>query len=137
MFKLTVVTPERRLVLSQAIDEVTVHALRGELNILPGHAPLITIISTGIMRWKLKGQSQQNAAVVSWGYCEVHPEGVEILADVADLREEIDVNEAQKVLLKSEARLLNESLDDVEWKSVHRDVARARADIALASAPKF
>ncbi|MBX2988130.1 MAG: ATP synthase F1 subunit epsilon [Bdellovibrionaceae bacterium] len=132
MFKLTVVTPERRLVLNQEIDEVTVPGFRGELNILPGHAPLITTLETGIMRWKIKGQAQEQVAVLSWGYCEVHPDGVEILADMADLPEEVDVQESQQALNLAEKRLLNESLDEENWKQVQREVARRRADLDIA-----
>lgn len=130
MFKLNVVTPEKRIVLNQEIDEVTVPAYRGELNILPGHAPLITTLSTGPLRWKLKGQGEQ-AAVISWGYCEVGPNGVEILADIAELPEEIDAHEAQKALADAEKRLLNDTLDDDAWENLQRDVARHQAELEL------
>ncbi|MBX3041436.1 MAG: ATP synthase F1 subunit epsilon [Bdellovibrionaceae bacterium] len=130
MFTLNVVTPEKRLVLNQEIDEVTVPGHRGELNILPGHAPLITTLETGPLRWKVKGQAEQSA-VISWGYCEVGPHGVEILADIAELPEEIDVQEAQKALSDAEKRMLNESLDDATWKSIQRDVALRQAELEL------
>lgn len=132
MFKLTVVTPERRLVVDQEISEVTVPGFRGELNILPGHAPLITVLETGIMKWKLANSAEQSEAVVSWGYCEVHPTGVNVLADIADLPGEINVAEANQIIEKAQKRLLNESLDDEAWKDVHREIARAQADIQIA-----
>ena len=97
MFKLTIVTPEKRLLLNQEVEEVTVPAFKGELNILPGHAPLITTLETGVMKWKLKGDAKQFQAVISWGYCQVSPEGVNILSDIADLPEEIDVDGAEAV----------------------------------------
>ena len=128
MFKLNVVTPEKRLVIDQEIDEVTVPGYRGELNILPGHAPLITTLETGPLRWKLKGQAEQTA-VISWGYCEVSPTGVEILADLAERAEEIDLQESQKALSEIEKRMLNEVMDDDAWKNIQREMSLRQAEI--------
>ena len=136
MFKLTIVTPEKRLLLNQEVEEVTVPAFKGELNILPGHAPMITTLETGVMKWKLKGETRQSTAVISWGYCQVSPEGVNILSDIADLPEEIDVDVKKQVLIDSEKKLANEVLTDEEWASLQRDIARARADIEIAPLAK-
>lgn len=132
MFKLTVVTPEKRLVLNQEIDEVTVPGELGELNILPGHVPLISTLATGILSWKLKGQSTAEKAVVSWGYCQVTPQGVDILADVADLASEIDSEEAAKLLVEAERKAANADLDEKQAANARREVARLRADIDIA-----
>ena len=131
MFKLTVVTPERRLVVDQEILEVTVPGYAGELNILAGHAPLITTLQTGPMSWKT-ASGEMTKAVISWGYCEVHPGGVDVLAETADLLGEFDVTEAEKSIVEGQKRLLNESLDDESWDNVHRQIARAEAQIELA-----
>ena len=132
MFKLTIVTPEKRLLLNQEVEEVTVPAFKGELNILPGHAPLITTLETGVMKWKLKGDAKQFQAVISWGYCQVSPEGVNILSDIADLPEEIDVDAKKQLLNDSEKKLASETLTDEEWSLLQRDIARSRADIEIA-----
>jgi ATP synthase, F1 epsilon subunit (delta in mitochondria) len=136
MFKLTIVTPEKRLLVDQEVEEVTVPAFKGELNILPGHAPLITTLETGVMKWKLKGEAKQAAAVISWGYCQVSPEGVNILADIADLPEEIDAEAKKQFLAEADKKILNDSLDDVEWTSLQRDIARARAALEVAPSAK-
>lgn len=131
MFKLTVVTPEKRLVLKQEIDEVIVPAARGEMCVLPGHAPLITTLETGILKWKTKGSSVEHKAVISWGYCQVNPEGVEVLADIADLPEDVDTAECNRYITEAETRLANEHLDDDHWESVHREIARMRAQLDI------
>lgn len=133
MFKLTIVTPEKRLLVDQEVEEVTVPAFKGELNILPGHAPLITSLETGVMKWKLKGASSQEVAVISWGYCQVSPTGVNILADVADLPNEINVAEEKKFLADAEKKILHETLTDDEWNILQAGIARAQADIEIAS----
>jgi len=136
MFKLTIVTPEKRLLIDQEVEEVTVPAFKGELNILPGHAPLITTLETGVMKWKLKGETKQAQAVISWGYCQVSPEGVNIMADIADLPEEIDAEAKKQFLAEADKKILNDSLDDAEWTSLQREIARARASLEIAPSAK-
>lgn len=132
MFKLTIVTPEKRILVGQEVEEVTVPAFKGELNILPGHAPLITTLETGVMKWKLKGQERQELAVISWGYCQVSPEGVNILANIAELAEEIDLEMTKTQLAESEKRVMNELITDEDWAEFQRDWAHARAKLEIA-----
>lgn len=132
MFRLNVLTPEKRLVVDQEIEEVSVPGYRGEIDVLPGHAPLVTALETGPLKWRLKGSQETETVVVSWGYCEIRPDGVEILADIVDTAADVDVTESQQAIADAEKKLLNESLDDVQWAETQRDLARARADIDLA-----
>lgn len=131
MFKLTFLTPEKKIVVEQDLDMAIVPGEKGEVQILRGHSPLITSLSTGIMKWKLAGEDQVKAAVISWGFCEVFPGGVRVLADIVDFANEIDIKESQEVIKKGELRLATESLNDQNWESVRREVARARADLQL------
>jgi F-type H+-transporting ATPase subunit epsilon len=130
MFKLTLVTPEKRLVIDQEIDEVTVPAFRGELNILPGHAPLITTLETGVLSYKLKGQEAQKVSI-SWGYCQVSPMGVNILAEYAAAPVELNIEELKKSLADAERRLGTESLDEEQWLETQREVAKARTGMEI------
>ncbi len=131
MFKLTIVTPEKKLLVDQEIAEVTVPAFKGELNILPGHAVLITTLETGIMRWKIKGVDKTFKAVVSWGYCEVHPQGVDILANIIDMPEEIKVEDRKQWITEAEKKLASVSLDDESFEAQRHEIARARAGMEL------
>ncbi|KYG66696.1 ATP synthase subunit epsilon [Bdellovibrio bacteriovorus] len=133
MFKLTIVTPEKRILVGQEVEEVTVPAFKGELNILPGHAPLITTLETGVMKWKIKGKELQQLAVISWGYCQVSPEGVNILANIAELPEEIDLEMTKTQLAESEKKVMNELITDEDWAEFQREWAHARAKIDVAS----
>ncbi|MES3036810.1 MAG: ATP synthase F1 subunit epsilon [Bdellovibrionota bacterium] len=129
--KMNLLTPERKLVYQQEIEEVIVPAFKGELNILPGHAPLVTTLTTGILRWRLKGSDVFEKAVVSGGYCEVFPSGVSILADSADLANEVDQSQAEKELQAVDQTLGTVSLNDEEWEKAQREAARLRADLEL------
>lgn len=129
--KLTLVTPEKKILTGQEVESILVPAYRGELNILEGHTPLVTSLDTGIMRWKIKGQDKFHYAVVSWGYCEVFPNGVDILADVADLPDDVDLSECQTYLAQAQKRLVHESLSEVEYENLSRGIKRVEADMDL------
>lgn len=92
--KLTLVTPEKKLLAEAEVEEIFVPGYRGELNILPGHAPLMTTLSTGIVKYRLKSTSELKSVIVSWGYCEVNPQGVVVLAETAERPEDIDEERA-------------------------------------------
>jgi F-type H+-transporting ATPase subunit epsilon len=129
--KMTLVTPEKKILTGTEVESVLVPAYRGELNILDGHTPLITTLDTGIMRWKTKGSDRFNYAVISWGYCEVYPNGIDILAEMADLPEDVNLTEAQAYIEKAKARMATESLSDEEYANMARTVKRGEAGIEV------
>lgn len=135
--QLTIVTPERKLLVRHQIDELFVPAFKGELNILPGHAPLITTLETGVLKWREKGESEVQKAAISWGYCQVGPTGlVSVLADLVQLPSEVEYKTELEVIADSEKRLGSESLDDYQWSNTQREIARARAAIDILPATK-
>ena len=107
MFTLTLVTPQKKLLTDVEIEEVVVPAHRGQLNILPGHAPLMTTLTAGVLKVRLRGESQFKSAAISWGYCEVSPAGVNVLADTAEWPEEID-----KVRVEEQIKIAHHRMQD-------------------------
>ena len=131
MFKLNVLTPERKAVFDQEITEVSVPAHSGEVTILPGHAPLITTLGTGILKYKVKNQDRVFKAVISWGYCEVSPEGVNVLAEFMQTPEEVVVETAQAGLQAAEKKLSVEILSDSDYVTTMNEADKARAALNL------
>lgn len=129
MFKLTIVTPEKKLVFNQEAESILIPAFRGELNILPGHAPIMTTLEAGVLRWKIKGSESYDRAAISWGYCEVSPEGVNVLADIAHLPSEIVLEEQEGIIKSSLEKLATQSLDDTTWAQTNRELGLAKASI--------
>lgn len=129
MFKLNVLTPERKAVFDQEITEVTVPSYSGEMTILPGHAPLITTLGTGILKYKLRGQDKTFKAVVSWGYCEVAPNVVNVLAEFMQTPEEVVIESSQSSLIAAEKKLATEILSDTDYELAVNEAAKARAAI--------
>lgn len=126
MFTLNLVTPEKKLVAGTEIDEIYVPAYRGELNILPGHAPLMTTLSTGVLRYRLKGESVLHPIAISWGYCQVSPAGVNILAETAERPEEIDLARVSAAKAKASERLGSTDLSEADLAKYQNKVERAR-----------
>ncbi|NJL23840.1 MAG: ATP synthase F1 subunit epsilon [Calothrix sp. SM1_5_4] len=127
MFVLNLVTPEKKLVTELEVDEVIVPAHKGQLDILPGHAPLMTTLATGILKYRAKGGTELQTVVVSWGYCEVHPDGVVILAEIAESLEEIDHERAQAQVKKAKQALLDPLLESDQIEMFQHKLERAQA----------
>jgi F-type H+-transporting ATPase subunit epsilon len=99
---LEIVTPERQL-FSGAVDEVTVPSNQGYLGILPGHAPLLAELGIGEISYHIG--EQQTYLFCSWGFLEVLPDRVTVLAQTAEAASEIDENRAEQAKSRAEKRL--------------------------------
>ena len=84
---LDIVTPEKRVV-TQQVKEVVLPGSEGSLGVLPGHAPLLTALAVGELMYRT-GTTKHYVAV-AWGFAEVLPERVTVLAEIAELGDEID-----------------------------------------------
>ncbi len=133
MFKLNFATPDKKVVSEGDLEEVTLPAYAGELNILPGHSPLMTTLEAGILRYRLKGAEEKKVAI-SWGYCQVSSEGVNVLAESAMEKSEIDIKVVKDHLSQKEAMMATESMDDVQWEKIQHEISRLKAEIELAGA---
>ncbi|MGA3105166.1 MAG: F0F1 ATP synthase subunit epsilon [Terriglobales bacterium] len=101
-FQLEIVTPTKLLV-KDAAEEAQIPGASGYLGILPGHAPLITELGVGAITYKASGTT--HTLSVAWGFAEVLPDKVTILAEAAEQPQEIDVPRAEKAKGRAEERL--------------------------------
>ncbi|ABB15344.1 F0F1 ATP synthase subunit epsilon [Carboxydothermus hydrogenoformans] len=106
--KLEVVTPER-VVANEHVDFVVAPGVEGEIGILPFHAPLITSLDIGILRYTVEGKTEKIA--LSGGFLEVKGNKVVVLANAAERGEEIDVERAQRALERARERLARRTPD--------------------------
>jgi F-type H+-transporting ATPase subunit epsilon len=105
---LQIVSPERSLV-NEQVDEVEIPGADGYLGVLPGHTPLLALLGAGEL-WYRKGQDK-TYLLIAFGYAEVQPDRVTILARLAEKAEEIDLTRAQSALKRAEGRLASSSAD--------------------------
>ena len=131
--QLEVVTPERR-VLAEPVDMVTVPGLGGELGILPGHTPLISQLQTGVLTYVQEGKSYP--LHVSGGFVEVRDDHVSVLADIAEMPEEIDAARARLSRDKLEKQLNAWTGSEEEFEATKVKLDRSLVRLQLASSAR-
>ena len=99
---LEIVTPDRSLV-RETVDEVQVPAAEGYMGILPGHTPYLATLQVGQLSYRI-GQQTTNLHV-AFGFVEVLPNRVTVLAQVAERAEDIDVERAEAARRRAEDRI--------------------------------
>src|SRR5689334_1079365 len=98
-FQLEIVTPEK-LVVRDSADEVQIPGRNGYIGVLPGHAPLITELGAGELSYRSGGQLHRFS--LAWGFAEVLPNKVTVLAETVEPADKIEVSRAQQSLQKAE-----------------------------------
>jgi F-type H+-transporting ATPase subunit epsilon len=132
VFQLEIVTPEKKVV-ETAAEEIQIPGRNGYLGIMPGHAPLITELAVGEVSFREHSGSTSNdeRLAVAWGFAEVLPDKVTILAETAERPSEIDVERARKAKERAEQRLTSgDASVDVERALDALARAQTRLDVA-------
>jgi F-type H+-transporting ATPase subunit epsilon len=128
-FELEIVTPQR-LVVRERVEEMQIPGKNGYLGILPGHAPLITELGIGEISYRENRRSRRLA--VAWGFAEVLPNRVSILAETAERAEEIDVRRAEEAKKRAQQRL-NSDDPNVDCARAQYALTRAATRLEVAA----
>lgn len=129
---LQVVSPERSVV-HEEVDEVLLPGSEGYLGVLPGHTPLLTSLKVGEIKYR-RGARMAFLAV-SWGFVEVLPDKVTVLADLVERPEEIDVASAREAKERAEQMLRDPEADFREAQAA-LEQALVRLQVAGRMAPR-
>ena len=105
---LQIVSADRSLV-SETVDEVQIPGADGYLGILPGHTPLLTTLQVGQL-WYRQGDTKIYLAI-AFGFAEIQPDRVTILAQIAEKADEIDLARAELAKKRAEERLAKPTVD--------------------------
>jgi len=105
---LEIVTPDRSLV-TEKVDEVEIPGAEGYFGVLPGHTPLLATLQVGEL-WFRKGNEKFYLSI-AFGFAEVLPDRVTILAEVAELPDDIDVARAEAAKRRAEERIAKPTVD--------------------------
>ena len=127
--ELEIVTPDKLLVRTPA-EQVQIPGKNGYLGILPGHAPLITELTIGEISYRQSGTTHYFA--VAWGFAEVLPDKVTILADTAERAEDIDVPRAQAAKARAD-EALKRAAHDLDFDATLYAQRRAEVRLEVAS----
>ena len=127
--RLEVAVPDK-LVLDVETDSVQLPLASGYLGVLPGHAPLLAEVGTGVLTFVGEQGREEHLALVG-GAAEISPDRVRILADRAERAPAIDRERARQALERANSRLQLQSLE-IDVERAQYAVARARARLSAA-----
>jgi F-type H+-transporting ATPase subunit epsilon len=130
---LQIVTPDKMLVHDQ-VDEVEIPGTEGYFGVLPGHTPLLASLAVGEL-WYRKGQ-EKTFLSIAFGFSEVLPERVTILAQLAETAEEIDVARAEEARKRAEARL-SQAKAEIDYERARVALMKSVARLQVASRMQF
>lgn len=97
------------MLVNEAVDEVQIPGADGYFGVWPGHTPLLALLGAGELSYR-QGQETQHV-VIAFGFAEVQPDGVTILAETAERPQDIDVVRAEAALKRAEERLQKPVVD--------------------------
>ncbi len=126
---LEIVAPSRQVVRSERVDEVIAPGSEGEFGVLPGHMPFLTTLKVGMLSYR-EGSEWHHLAV-DWGYAEVGPDRVSILAEGADRAAEINLEQERAAKEQAERRLA-EKTGDEDYERARIELMRALVRIQVA-----
>jgi F-type H+-transporting ATPase subunit epsilon len=127
---LEIVTPEG-LLLREEVDHVQAPGELGYFGVLPGHTPFLSTLGIGVITYD-KG-TEKRRLTCFWGFCEVLPDRVNILAEVGERAEDVDLARAEAAKRRAEEQL-KAIKDEAGYKEAH--LAYVRAVTRLAVAPR-
>ncbi|MBD3879996.1 MAG: ATP synthase F1 subunit epsilon [Quinella sp. 1Q5] len=125
---LEVATPDKGEVYAKEINMLITRSIVGELGILPKHANLLTELIPHAMRIKEGGG--ETKLFISGGFMEVTPDKITILADAAEIPDDIDVERAKSAYQRANERVTAYK----QSPKAHEDIDIDRAEVALARA---
>lgn len=127
--KLEIVTPDRK-VYSDEVNMIIAKGELGELGILPKHTPLVTPLVISVVR--IKKDKEEHLVAISGGFLEVSSDKVIILAETAELPEEIDYDRAMAAKERAEKRLAQSGKEEFDFKRTQSSLQRALNRIKVA-----
>ena len=129
---LELVTPDRPVV-RESVDEIQIPGSEGYLGVLPGHAPLLTSLQVGEL-WFRQGADTSYVSV-AYGFAEILPDRVTILAQIAERAEDIDTERAQEAERRARERL-TKSVEDVDFERARISELKSLVRLRVASKTK-
>lgn len=126
-FNLSILAPERKLLQNEAVESLIITTAEGEVEILPGHADMISALDTGRFVFRKQG-GQKTVGVISSGFLNIEDGAVKVIAETIELAGEIDQNRAKQAQANAEKRLREAGLDQAAFRKyqlkLHRAIVR-------------
>ena len=124
-----IITPERTVLEMGEVEHIMLPSEAGEMGVLPGH--IATVVQLGVGRIRVEGGEEPVILATSGGFVEILEDEVTVLAETAEVAEEIDVERAERARDRAE-ELLNRHDAEVDDASIRASLSRAMNRIHVA-----
>jgi F-type H+-transporting ATPase subunit epsilon len=121
------------MLVKEQVDEVEIPGTEGYFGVLPGHTPMLASLAIGEM-WYRQGQEKTYLSL-AFGFAEVLPDRVTILAHLAERAEDIDIARAEEAKRRAEARLVQ--AHDIDYERARSALVKSLARLQVASRAQF
>ena len=128
--ELQIVTPDK-LVLRESVDEVEIPGSEGYFGVLPGHTPMLASLAVGEL-WYRQGQEKTYLSI-AFGFAEILPDRVTILARLAERSDEIDVERAAAARTRAEQRLASTQQNAVDYERARTALEKSLSRLNVSS----
>ena len=126
MFTLNVISPEGILIDERATTSLVIRTKTGELNILPGHLDMVSVLGDGAMKI-----DSGKPYIISGGVMEVLADKVTVLADKVKECFMVDIVKNQKRLNEIDEKIMEETLSDMDFKQIMEEKERLETEIRI------
>ncbi len=123
--KLSLLTPNRKLLTEEPVEGVTLTSSEGLIEILPGHAPMLGSLETGAFAYKKENSNEAQEGFISTGFFEVSEDHVKVTADTLELDSEIDLDRAKEAQRKAEEALKDPQIDEKKFRKYQLKLQRS------------
>ena len=123
-FNLSILAPERKLLQNEAVESLIITTVEGEIEVLPGHADMISTLDTGRFVYR-SSKGTKITGVISTGFLNIENGSVKVIAETIELAGEIDKNRAKQAQANAEKRLSEAGLDEHAFKKYQLKLQRA------------
>ena len=123
-FNLSILAPERKLLQNEAVESLILTTVEGEIEVLPGHADMISTLDTGRFMFR-QTNGKKVVGVISTGFLNIENGSVKVIAETIELAGEIDKNRAKQAQANAEKRLTEAGLDEHAFKKYQLKLQRS------------
>lgn len=123
-FSLSILSPEKRLLVDEQVSSVLLTSVQGEIEILPNHADMIAGLESGKFIYKAK-DGKNTTGFISSGFVNVESGKVKVLAETIELANEIDVGRAKRAQETAQKMLADASLDEHAFRKYQLKLQRS------------
>ena len=127
--QLEIVTPDRSI-LREEVDELQLPGSEGYFGVLPGHTPFLSMLKVGELWYRIGAEKHYLA--VAFGFVEVLPDRVTVLADVAERASDIDIERAEAAKRRAEERMAKH-VPDVDFERARIAMMKSLIRLQVAS----